>query len=93
MYSRCYDKNHSFIEFNVAKGQYNKKRRKGIYEKLLCRECEHIIQEYEDYAKYILYDDAKVEIAATKKPYCNESYDYRLFKLFVAILLQRLLNY
>ena len=89
MYAHCYDDNHSYIEFNAEDGRYNKRRRKGIYEKLLCDDCEGIIQEYEDYGKCVLYDDAKLRIEATKKPYCNENYDYRLFKLFVLSLLWR----
>jgi hypothetical protein len=89
MYAHCYDDNHSYIEFNAEEGKCNKRRRKGIYEELLCRDCEHIIQGYEDYAKSILYDDAKPKIETTKKPYCNEDYDYRLFKLFLLSLLWR----
>ena len=89
MYDHCYDDNHSYMEFNAEDGKYNKRRRKGIYEKLLCRKCEHIIQEYEDYAKSILYCDAKPKIENTKNPYCNENYDYRLFKLFILSLLWR----
>ncbi|MBU1055594.1 MAG: hypothetical protein KKC46_17490 [Proteobacteria bacterium] len=89
MYAHCYDVNHSYIEFDAEKGKYNKKRRKGVYEKLLCKKCEEIIQEYEDYGKFILYDDAKPTIGATPKPYTNEKYDYRLFKLFVLSLLWR----
>ncbi|MBD3895941.1 hypothetical protein IEI94_08775 [Halomonas sp. ML-15] len=89
MYSHCYDDNHSFIEFNAEEGKYNKRRRKGIYENLLCKKCEETIQRYEGYGKLILYDDAKPKIEASKQPYTNESYDYRLFKLFVLSLLWR----
>jgi hypothetical protein len=89
MYAHCYDDNHSYIEFNAEDGKYNKKRRKGIYEELLCRDCEHIIQEYEDYGKHVLYGNAKPKIEAAKKSYCNEDYDYRLFKLFILSLLWR----
>ena len=89
MYSHCYDDNHSFMEFTAEDGRYNKRRRKGIYEYLLCKKCEEIIQEYEDYGKRILYEDAKPEIEESKQPYTNESYNYRLFKLFVLSLLWR----
>lgn len=89
MYVHCYDSSHTYIEFNADKRKYNKKRRKGIYERLLCKKCEEIIQRYEDYAKSLLYLDVKPRISATKKPYSNECYDYRLFKLFVLSLLWR----
>lgn len=89
MYAHCYDHHHSYIEFNAGEGKYNKKRRKGLYERLLCKKCEEIIQRYEDYGKQILYIEAKPEMDATKKPYTKECYDYRLFKLFVLSLLWR----
>lgn len=89
MYDHCYDDNHSFMEFNAENGKYNKKRRKGIYDKLLCGDCEDIIKEYEDYAKKIIYLNAKPAIEVEKKAYCNNNYDYRLLKLFVLSLLWR----
>lgn len=89
MYVNCYDSNHSYMEFNAGEGKYNKRRRKGIYEKLLCVKCEHVIKEYEDYAKGFLYGEVKRKIRTHKKDYFTEEYDYRLFKLFVLSLLWR----
>jgi hypothetical protein len=45
--------------------------------------------EYEDYAKGILYDDAKPYIDNHKSGFVIKSYDYKIFKLFVLSLLWR----
>ncbi len=89
MYKHCYDEGHTYIEFDAEKDSYNKKRRKGLYEKLLCRDCEDIIMEYENYAKSVLYDEAKPHIYSGNKGFIKKEYDYKLFKLFVLSLLWR----
>jgi hypothetical protein len=89
MYKECYDDNHSYIEFNADEKSFNKKRRKGLYEKLFCRACEDIFQSYENYGKTVLYDEIKPRIKSEKSP-CNiEDYDYTKFKLFILSLLWR----
>lgn len=89
MYKHCYDNGHTYIEFDADKKSYNRKRRKGIYEKLLCRDCEDIIMEYENYAKPILYDEVKPHIYNKNKGFITKDYDYLVFKLFVLSLLWR----
>lgn len=89
MYKHCYDENHSFFEFDSGQEIYNKKRRKGLYEKLLCRSCEDILKDYEDYAKSILYEGVKPYIYRNKTSFSTTEYDYKKFKLFVLSLLWR----
>lgn len=89
MYKKCYEEDHSFVQFTADESQYNKKRRKGIYEKLLCRDCEDVVKVYEDYAKKILYEMAQPYIYEHKKPYSLKIYDYKIFKLFVLSLVWR----
>lgn len=89
MYKHCYDDNHSYIEFDAKVGSYNKRRRKGIYDRLMCKECEKHIQRFEDYAKYILYDEAKEYIRKRKEQFFTNNYDYKKLKLFVLSLIWR----
>jgi len=89
MYKHCYDDNHSYIEFNADEHSFNKKRRKGLYEKLFCRGCEDIFKRYEDYAKSIIYDDLKPAIKLKRTPYSTTDYNYTVFKLFILSLLWR----
>lgn len=89
MYKYCYDEKHSFIEFNASRNSHNKRRRKGIYERLLCIDCEGILQKYEDYGKTILYDEVKPFIKQKRKAYYTTEYDYKKFKLFSLSLLWR----
>ena len=89
MYKKCYDDNHSYIEFDADEKSFNKRRRKGLYEKLFCRACEAIFQSYEDYGKAVLYDKIKPRIKSERSPCSIENYDYTKFKLFVLSLLWR----
>lgn len=89
MYKHCYDEHHKFIEFNAKDGTYNKRKSSGIYEYLLCRDCEGIIQKYEDYAKHIIYDKAKPYIYRNRSCYTDKNYNYNYFKLFILSLLWR----
>lgn len=89
MYRAAYDEKHSYLEFDADEKSFNKRRSKGLYEKLFCRSCEDIFKAYEDYGKELLYDDVKQKIRSTKSPYIVKSYDYVTFKLFVLSLLWR----
>lgn len=89
MYKNCYDGEHSYIEFNADEKSYNKRRRKGLYEKLFCRDCEDIFKGYEDYAKLVLYDEIKPRIKVKRAPCSLAEYDYTKFKLFILSLLWR----
>ena len=89
MYKNCYDDNHRFIEFSANEHSFNKKRLKGFYEELLCIECEKNFQQYEDYAKSVLYDDIKPMIKLKRTPYSTTGYNYTKFKLFILSLLWR----
>jgi len=85
-YANCYDENHSFIQFNGNKDAYNSTKFKGIYDKLLCKSCEVIIQQYEDYGKCLI-DQTKVQI--TDNGFVKKNYNYKKFKLFILSILWR----
>jgi len=89
MYAHCYDENHSYVAFDAVEGSYNKRRRKGLYEKLFCRICEDVLKKYEDYGKSVLYDNLKPKVRKLKSGVTIDDYDYKLFKLFVLSLLWR----
>ena len=89
MYKNCYDENHTYIEFNANEKSFNKKRHKGLYEKLFCRDCEDIFMRYEDYAKAVLYDNIKPAMKRERRPQSITEYNYTEFKLFILSVLWR----
>ena len=54
----------------MKKGEEIKQLKKGVYEKLLCENCDNIIiGQYEDHAAKILFGDGKKEIEIEKTTY------------------------
>ena len=60
-YKNVYDPDHKYYQVSSIKEKRNIRRRKGIYERLLCKDCEEIIKLYEDYGKEILYGAVRSE--------------------------------
>ena len=89
MYKSVYDERHSFTEFDACKENFNKTRRKGIYEKLLCRECEDKIKYLEDYGKEILYEKVNKSICKPGDKLTINDYDYTRFKNFILSIIWR----
>ena len=58
LYKPMYDDKHNYLIVSTAHNKEPIKRQKGIYEKLMCEECDSgIIGKYEDYAAKILFGD------------------------------------
>ena len=94
LYTPLYDSNHKYFIINVKKDGRNLTRPKGIYEKLLCKECETQISKYETYAKEVLniqIRDNVEKIIRYNMPikYIIKNVDYSLFKLFEMSLIWR----
>lgn len=53
MYKDCYDENHKMFNLTIAEGRFNK-RQKGIYEEIICENCEKISQHYDRYGSLVL---------------------------------------
>ena len=92
MYLPMYDNNHKFKLISIDEGDTLEERKKGIYEKLLCDNCDNrIIGKYENHASKILFGDGKkeIEVEQTKFGHLIHGVDYKLFKLFQISLLWR----
>lgn len=92
MYVPLYDDEHRFKVINLQGGDIIKEPPKGIYEKLLCDNCDNkIIGKYEDHASKVLFGDGKKEIEIETKKYGQliHNVDYKLFKLFQISLIWR----
>ena len=50
MYQTVYDKNHSFMVVSLDEAGANQRCKKGIREKLFCKECENKFSKLESYA-------------------------------------------
>ena len=92
LYSPLYDEEHRFSFLSMREGKVIKQLKKGVYEKLLCEECDNIIiGQYENHAAKILFGDGKkeIEIVRTNYGHLIKGADYKLFKLFQISLLWR----
>ena len=47
LYNPLYDENHQYFVVSSDSSKKIKRPRKGIYEKLFCRDCEDILEKYE----------------------------------------------
>jgi len=91
MYKPLYDTDH---RFNILETHVGRKGRlpKGVYEKLLCKECDtNIIGKYESHASSVIFGDGKKEIEVEKTKYglLVHGIDYTLFKLFQISIIWR----
>lgn len=89
MYSSLYDEHHQFPEFDAGENGRRKMRSKGIYDLLLCKRCEEIIQKYEDYGYEVIYKKVKPHFQKYKHEFRLENYNYKYFKLFLLSLIWR----
>jgi hypothetical protein len=91
-YQHAYDEKHRY-EIAALGGQWiGKSRQLGVWEKLLCGECEGRLNKLETYASNVIRRLTDVEI---RHPETNEVYvvghgvDYKKFKLFLLSLIWR----
>ncbi|EKE18427.1 MAG: hypothetical protein ACD_9C00339G0002 [uncultured bacterium] len=74
----------------IGKNKHNKRRPIGSYEKLLCKECDHMLGVYDDYAqKLLLGDSLKFYPNTSSLAYIIKTYDYFQLKMFFISLLWR----
>lgn len=92
MYRPLYNEEGRYLIISAQNGNVIKEPQKGIYEKLMCDECDNkIIGSYEDHASKIIFSDKKktVDTIKTKYGLLIHGLDYKLFKLFQISLLWR----
>jgi hypothetical protein len=89
MYQMIYDKSHSFVSVSLDAMDANQRYKKGIREKLLCKECEIKFSKPEGYAADFFYTN-KTPPKITGKFSIFENLQYKKLKLFFLSLLWRL---
>ncbi len=86
VFEALYDDKHRF--YQVAK-RSNRLRQSGVWERLLCTECEGRFSYYERYAKTVLQGGAGVEYARHSNIVEVSGLDYHLFRMFQLSILWR----
>ncbi|MBF0290387.1 MAG: hypothetical protein HQM14_21450 [SAR324 cluster bacterium] len=90
LYTPLYDdKNHKFMVVSTDPNEFNRNPSQGVYEKLLCRDCETVLGVYESYAKGVLLQKIKEGITSSGKRFVVSGLDYAKVKLFLLSILWR----
>jgi hypothetical protein len=88
-YKPLYDDIHRYLQFSTKPNEKNIYRQKGIWEKLLCENCEQYFSGLEDYARRVLFGGTEIKISQQKGKIVITNLDYAKFKLFQLSLLWR----
>jgi hypothetical protein len=89
-YKNLYDKIHRFNVITSDPLISEDFKQKGVYEKLLCGDCEQRFSEWEKYAKESFGDGVGVKIERKGKLFRFSNLDYVKFRLFLLSLLWRM---
>lgn len=88
-YKRMYDNKGRLLRISTAAEEKTQYKQKGIYEKLLCRECEQHISQFEIVTKRLFYDEMNYDRIAGSNSIKIFNLDYSKVKLFQLSLLWR----
>lgn len=90
LYTPLYDENHQFFLLSTNKKKRRRTRPKGIYERLLCGDCEQQFSKWEGYARAVFYDDdPTIRREDYGKTIVLSGLRYAPFKLFQMSLIWR----
>ena len=90
LYKPLYDDNHQFFVLSTNENKKRATRPKGIYEKLLCHECEQRFSKWEGYAREFFYNpDLRLKISNSSSRVVFSGLQYTPFKLFQMSLIWR----
>jgi hypothetical protein len=89
LYKSLYDENHKYHVISNIPEKKNFKRQIGLWEFLLCKECEAILQKYEDYV-YRLLNVHQIQGEKYRNAFVINNCDYHKLKLFQLSLLWRI---
>jgi hypothetical protein len=91
LYTPMYDeKTNRFFVISSDPERPDRTRPTGIYERLLCADCEQVLNRYEDYGAKALKGGTKVEYAQVGNELRMRGVDYAKLKLFYLSLLWRM---
>ncbi|MEQ9265037.1 MAG: hypothetical protein RLN81_07455 [Balneolaceae bacterium] len=89
LYKPLYDDKHKYFSLTTDLNKHIKKPSKGIYENLLCKDCEAQLSVYEAYSRDIIYDKLKNALSGKGRVIKVNDVDYTTYKLFQISLLWR----
>ena len=90
LYASLYDDKQRFFVLSTNKNKKRGTRPKGIYEKLLCRECEQRLGKWEGYARNVFCgNDPRVKVQDFQDRLVISGLQYDPFKLFQMSLIWR----
>ena len=89
LYEQVYDTLHGYRVICTAPGARFARRRKGIYERLLCAECEGRLGRLEGYAARVFGGGLELELTDRHDSLVVGNLDYKTFKLFQMSVLWR----
>jgi hypothetical protein len=87
LYDRIYDEDHTYKVVTTNEDGRVGTRPKGIYEELLCEDCEGLLSRWETYAAELLFQKAKM--TERNGQFVAHDVNYTEFKLFQLSLLWR----
>lgn len=90
LYAALYDEHHKYLAISTDPGKRNVKRPKGVYEKLLCEDCEQYFSKLESYASGVLFGGPELLIKNNKIGIHITGVDYEKFKLFQMSIIWRI---
>jgi len=88
-YKPVYEGPHRYYQVPTSPVKKVVPRQKGIFEKLLCRECEKRLMVLEDYSRRVLYGGVEISIARARDRVLIDDINYEKFKLLQMSLLWR----
>ncbi len=90
LYDELYDNLHSYLVMSTAPDVQSSRRRKGIYERLFCEECDQRrLGRLDDYAAMVSKGGAEIGVSEIPDCLIVGNLDYGVFKLFQMSVLWR----
>src|SRR5205807_8114161 len=90
LYRSIYDLEHRMWVIDTDHEDRLGTTRSGIWERLLCEECERKLRDWEDYANRVIYGPEPLQVKEYPGLLLYNGIDYRKFKLFQFSILWRM---
>lgn len=91
LYTPLYDENHRFFVLSTNENKRRGTRPKGVYERLLCNECEARLSKWEGYTRGVFYrDNPRLKVRDCRDRFEISGLQYAPFKLFQMSLIWRI---
>lgn len=89
IYQPMYDEKHRFFELHKRRALGAKRFQKGLRERILCDDCEHLLSRWEKYAAHVMSGKSSVTLRPSHERVWISGIDYTQFKLFLLSILWR----